>query len=176
MRLKCDQIFNQERLYFPQIPDFTVPHLKPLEPIVLQYKIRVDKASHTAPYAYDIAVPVDDPIRAEMSAILSAPHYIDQTREILAIDEQIALIVQAINRSKAKRDFWMNMALDPKGFVDRWVASQKRDLEVILGDTIGVEVEETRRKEFYVRALGEGVFALLQKQQYQQVAMQAPIQ
>ena len=147
--------------------------MKPLEPIVLQYKIRVDKVSHIAPYAYDIAVPVDDPIRAEMSAILSSPHYIHQTQEILQIDDQIALIVQAINHSKAKRDFWMNMALDPKGFVDRWVASQKRDLEVILGDTVGVEVEETRRKEFYERAMGEGVFALLQKQHHQQIA---PIQ
>lgn len=138
---------------------------------MLQYKIRVDKASHTAPYAYDIAVPIDDPIRAEMTAILASPHYAQQTREILAIDDQIAVIVQAINHSKAKRDFWMNMALDPKGFVDRWVASQKRDLEVILGDTVGVEIEETRRKAFYERAMGEGVLALLQKHQ-QQLAMQ----
>ncbi|KAF8430661.1 hypothetical protein BGX38DRAFT_1277863 [Terfezia claveryi] len=176
--VNCDAalraIFKQERLYFPQIPDLTVPHLQPLEPITLQYRIRVDKASHTAQYAYDVAVPIDDPIRAEMAAILASPHYAQQTREILAIDDQIAVIVQAINHSKAKRDFWMNLALDPKGFVDRWVASQKRDLEVILGDTVGVETEEARRHVFYERALGEGVLALLQKQQ-QQVAMQGQV-
>ena len=109
-----------------------------------------------------------------MAAILASPHYTQQTHEILAIDDQIAVIVQAINHSKAKRDFWMNLALDPKGFVDRWVASQKRDLEVILGDTVGVETEETRRHVFYERALGEGILALLQKQQ-QQVAMQGQV-
>ncbi|KAF8475695.1 hypothetical protein BDZ91DRAFT_673610 [Kalaharituber pfeilii] len=170
--INCDAalkaIFNQDRLYFPQIPDLTVAHLLPLEPIVLHYKIRVDKASHSAPYAYDIAVPIDDPIRAKMSAILPSHQYLTQTREILAIDDQIATIVQAINHSKAKRDFWMNMALDPKGFVDRWVASQKRDLEVILGENGGIEMEETRRKDFYERALGEGVLALLTKHQQMQ--------
>ena len=152
-------------------------HLQPLEPIVLHYRIRVDKASHQSQYVYDIAVPVDDPIRAEMSAILQSPHYAGQTREIVAIDDQIAVIVQAINHSKAKRDFWMNMALDPKGFVDRWIASQKRDLEVILGDAAGIELEETRRKGFYERALGEGVLALLQKQhQMAAIQGQAPMQ
>ncbi|KAI5789735.1 hypothetical protein DFH27DRAFT_571863 [Peziza echinospora] len=173
--INCDAplraIFNTDRLYFPQIPDLTVPHLQPLEPIVLQYRIRVDSAATTSPFVYDIAVPIDDPIRAKMSAILQSPQYSLQTREILGIDDQIATIVQAINHSKAKRDFWMNMALDPKGFVDRWVASQKRDLEVILGENGGVEAEESRRKGFYERALGEGVLALLTKQ-HQQMQMQ----
>jgi SWI/SNF-related matrix-associated actin-dependent regulator of chromatin subfamily D len=50
------------------------------------------------------------------------------------LDEQIALAVQAMQASKAKHDFFEAMARDPVGFTKRWVSSQRRDLEVILGE------------------------------------------
>lgn len=44
------------------------------------------------------------------------------------------MIVQAIGRSKAKHAFMAEMSRDPVSYVNKWVSSQKRDLEMIVGD------------------------------------------
>jgi SWI/SNF-related matrix-associated actin-dependent regulator of chromatin subfamily D len=38
---------------------------------------------------------------------------------------------------------------DPVGFLNKWVSSQSKDLEVVLGEGGGVNPEEARRSEFY---------------------------
>jgi len=61
------------------------------------------------------------------------------------------------------------MSVDPAGFVKRWVSSQKRDLDTLNGEGIGVGVEdeEMRRKEFFDK-VGENVYLLLSKQAQKQ--------
>jgi SWI/SNF-related matrix-associated actin-dependent regulator of chromatin subfamily D len=44
------------------------------------------------------------------------------------------VIVQAIHHHKAKHAFYTSFARDPVGFLRRWLASQQRDLSVILGE------------------------------------------
>jgi SWI/SNF-related matrix-associated actin-dependent regulator of chromatin subfamily D len=104
-----------------------------------------------------------------MVALLGSPAYAQGLREISAIDEQIAELVQEINHSKAKRDFWHAMSTDPAGFVKRWVSSQKRDLDTLNGESIGVGVEdeEIRRKDFFDK-VGENVYLLLSRQAQRQ--------
>ena len=36
--------------------------------------------------------------------------------------------------TKTKRDFLHSMAVDPVGFTNRWMKSQRKDLETILGE------------------------------------------
>lgn len=48
-----------------------------------------------------------------------------------------------ISQAKAKHDFFLSLARDPANFLRRWTGSQRRDLEVILGDEVG-EGEEWR--------------------------------
>lgn len=91
-----------------------------------------------------------DPLKAQMHAIMSDPSYPRTLKEIAAFDEQLALVVQAIAHSKAKHAFFSSMSKDPANFVQRWMSSQRRDLEVILGETSrGVDAdlpaEEFRR-------------------------------
>jgi len=42
--------------------------------------------------------------------------------------------MQAVAHSKAKHAFLSGMARDPVGFVKGWLSSQKRDLDIILGE------------------------------------------
>lgn len=156
------QIFGVERLFFPAISELTKSHIFPPDPITLNYTIRVDVASHTSPYVYDIVVPVDDPIRQKMQETLQSRTFVSSQAESQAIDKRIAVIIQAINRSKAKYDFWKAMSLDPAGFIQRWVGSQKRDLEMILGES-DVDHGEVRRAEFFER-MGENVHLLLKNE------------
>ena len=111
-------------------------HLLPLLPIKLPYTIRVDPEFHADPQptVYDIRVPLDDPLRSRLTALITDPGYPATLREIAALDDRLALLVQAVARAKAKHGFFTAMSKDPAAFVRRWTSSQKRDLEVILGE------------------------------------------
>jgi SWI/SNF-related matrix-associated actin-dependent regulator of chromatin subfamily D len=57
-------------------------------------------------------------------------------KEVASLDEQLAIIVQAVHVSKAKHEFLKSLSEDPATFVRNWLSSQKRDLEVILGEAM----------------------------------------
>lgn len=157
------QIFAKDRLHFPQIPELIVKHLQPLEPIKLQYKIHVEKESHNAPYCYDIAVPIDDPIRAKMTSVLQSQQYQMNIRELLHLDDQISAIVNGVSHSKTKRDFFLALARDPKGFLDRWIISATRDREVLEGEPASVDPEAMRRADFYEKTSVEYIQPMLNR-------------
>ncbi|KAJ5760197.1 hypothetical protein N7520_007353 [Penicillium odoratum] len=138
--VRCDQrlysIFGREQMFFPQIPEMIAPHTSPIDPIKLPYTIRVDEDFHKdpTPTIYDIQVAVEDPLRAKMMTLIQNPQYTSVMRQISTLDDQVALIVQALTNSRARHAFFTALSKDPANFVKRWVNSQRRDLESILGD------------------------------------------
>ncbi|RMJ28159.1 complex, subunit [Aspergillus sp. HF37] len=138
--VRCDhrlrKIFGRDQIFFPQIPDTVGPHTSPIDPIKLPYTIRVDEDFHRGPTptVYDIQVAVEDPLRSKMMALTQNPQYTAGMRQIAALDEQVALIVQALTHSRARHSFYTALSNDPVSFVRRWVSSQRRDLETILGE------------------------------------------
>ncbi|KAF9885500.1 SWI/SNF complex component snf12 [Aspergillus nanangensis] len=138
--VRCDHrlrsIFGRDQMFFPQIPESIGPHTSPLDPIKLPYTIRVDEDFHKdpTPTVYDIQVAVEDPLRAKMLALTQNPQYTTGLRQITAMDEQVALIIQALTHSRARHSFYTALSKDPATFVRRWINSQRRDLETILGE------------------------------------------
>lgn len=121
---------------------------------------RVDKDSHKSETAYDIEVEIDDPIRKKMQAILYEMQFHEK---ISVLDEKLVLAIQAINAAKAKRDFFTSFEYNPSEAINRWVASQSRDLQVILGDR-DIVAEDVRRSDFYNQPwINENVFLLLNR-------------
>lgn len=141
---RCDELLQnligRESGHIPQLNEYVTPHLKPLPPIKLPYTIRVDQEFHSAadapkPTVYDIRVSVDDPLRSKhLVPFIHNPSYAQTLREIHQLDESLAVLIQAVGDSKAKHTFLTSMANDPVGFVKNWLSSQKRDLEVIMGE------------------------------------------
>jgi SWI/SNF-related matrix-associated actin-dependent regulator of chromatin subfamily D len=144
------QVFGNDTVSFPHIPERLIPHLLPLDPIKLPYTIRVDPAYQTSPTPtiYDIRVTVDDPLQARMLAMTHNPAYPATLRQISQLDDQLAIIIQALAHSKAKHSFYKSMQGDPVNFVKRWMSSQKRDLEVILGEATRGGGEDGNAPEF----------------------------
>jgi len=68
-----------------------------------------------------------------MRSLIASPSHTTTLTSISRIDDRIALLVQAMTHEKAKHGFLSSMSSDPVGFVRRWVQSQQRDLEVVLG-------------------------------------------
>lgn len=131
-----------ESIQFNYVLDYVLPHLTPLPAITLPYTIRVDAAYINAspkpsPYTvYDITLLEDDPMRKTVADTLyHSNSSIETLTQLSKLDENIAVVVQAITHSKAKHAFYEAMAKDPVAFLKRWISSQKRDLEVILGES-----------------------------------------
>ncbi|KAJ5130748.1 uncharacterized protein N7515_006787 [Penicillium bovifimosum] len=153
-QVRCDHrlfsIFGREQMFFPQIPESVGPHTSPMEPIKLPYTIRVDEEFHAdaKPTVYDIQVAVEDPLRTKMMALTQNPAYTASLRQISSLDEQVALIVQALTHSRARHSFYTALSKDPANFVRRWINSQRRDLETILGEATRGGGEDGSGPEF----------------------------
>ncbi|KAL0261953.1 SWI/SNF and RSC complex subunit Ssr3 [Diplodia seriata] len=166
-KIRCDaqlkSLFeNRDFVPFPQIPQLIIPHLSQLPPYQLPYTIRVDKhyiapddgTTASQPTIYDVLVPLDDPLRIAMGRITTNPQMLNQ---IASLDESLALAVQAIQHSKAKHAFYTAFSTDPVNFVKRWISSQQRDLDVILGEATRGGGEDVASEEFR-RGGKEGVW------------------
>ncbi|KAK4205778.1 putative SWI/SNF complex 60 kDa subunit [Triangularia verruculosa] len=138
---RCDdylkKLIGRDMGIIGQLPEYITPHLRPLPPIKLPYTIRVDEEFHKnpTPTIYDITVPVDDPMRAKYLSFLHNPQQAGMLKEIARLDDQLATVCQALAESKARHTFFTSMANDPVGFVRSWLSSQKRDLDIILGES-----------------------------------------
>ncbi|KIW52864.1 hypothetical protein PV05_08477 [Exophiala xenobiotica] len=138
--IRCDdslrQIFGTDTIFFPQVPERIIPHLHPLPPIRLPYTIHVDEEFHKNPQKtiYDVQVMVEDPLRALMLKMTNSPENQARNREIAKINDEIAVLMQAIRHSKARWQFFTAFAKDPIEMTKKWIASQKKDLSIILGE------------------------------------------
>ncbi|PYH41494.1 PCI-domain-containing protein [Aspergillus saccharolyticus JOP 1030-1] len=152
--VRCDHrlrsIFGRDQMFFPQIPDSIGPHTSPIDPIKLPYTIRVDADYHNdpTPTVYDIQVALEDPLRSKMIALTQNPQYTAAMRQISTLDDQVALIVQALTHSRARHSFFTALSKDPATFLRRWVNSQRRDLETILGEATRGGGEDASGPEF----------------------------
>ncbi|KAF2116227.1 hypothetical protein BDV96DRAFT_573608 [Lophiotrema nucula] len=147
-KLTCDAklktLFNSDTFYFPQLPQLVKPHLTALPPVQLNYTIRVDKdyiapseesgVPASRPTVYDVQVALDDPLQPLVHDLLRPKNSVETLQHIHNIDDQLVLLMGAISQSKAKHAFFTSMSKDPVTFVKRWLSSQKRDLEVLLGE------------------------------------------
>jgi hypothetical protein len=123
--------------HIPLLNEYVAQHLSPLSPVSLEYTVRVDEEFHKEPQptVYDIQVAVEDPLRATLQPLLSNPQYAAMLRDVTSLDDQLARIVQAISLSKAKHTFFTSLQEDPTNFIRNWLSSQKRDLDVIMGES-----------------------------------------
>jgi SWI/SNF-related matrix-associated actin-dependent regulator of chromatin subfamily D len=96
--------------------------------------------------AFDVEVFVNDPIRDSLTKANTGNVVIN--KEIASLDEKICALIQTVNLSKLKRDFMNSFVKDPVVFIDQWVASQSRDLEIVLGDT-RLNKEEVRDSKLF---------------------------
>ena len=62
---------------------------------------------------------------------------------------QIAIAAQSIRSSRTKLDFLNAFAADPRAFVQTWLDSQSRDLDVVLGNEQGVREEDLKNSQFF---------------------------
>lgn len=128
------QIFKTETIFFPDLTMLVSPHLTALPPLSVPYTIRVDPTylKSPTPTIYTLRVRTPSPLLGLRATAKHQPPQI--LRQISVHDDNLATLMQALTHSKAKHAFLSELSRDPVGFMQRWIKSQKRDLEVILGE------------------------------------------
>lgn len=141
------ELFNLERLFFPDLPKLINKLLLPCDPIIINYNVRVDKALTRAPQYWDIEVFIDSPTRQVMLSVLRDLDAPDP--KIADLDASIASTVATIEQHLSRRAFFQSYAQDPVEFINAWLASQNSDMEVLMGEVKKASGEHARRAEFY---------------------------
>ncbi|CAE6479717.1 unnamed protein product [Rhizoctonia solani] len=154
-------ITNSEMFEFHHIPEIVTRHLVHPEPMVLNYELKLDPNNpNPPPKAFDIPIDVDDvALKAKLQEAYVAITQGDQT-EIQNLDEKTTQIISQITALSLKREFCKSYAANPQQFIHRWIASQSRDLDVILGQGgmagagnskpgVNLGDEDLRRSEFF---------------------------
>lgn len=150
---KLKALFRQETLNFTQIPELVNLYLQPLDPIVLHYQIKPNEPPPASPQAWDVEVKVEDTsLKSRMNQVILSTSA-DTAREIAKSDEEASILSQQIQNSVLKRTFLESFATDPADFINKWLASQSRDLESVLAagpsEGLSVREEELKRSEFF---------------------------
>ncbi|MBW0476182.1 hypothetical protein O181_015897 [Austropuccinia psidii MF-1] len=133
---------STDRIPFHQLSENIRKYLSTPEPALISFQVRVDEESHENRAEYfDIEFDIEDPAKLHLMNIKSAldngNHSI--SKEISNLDEQIADYVAKLREVKIRRDFYKSFTNDPVGFIERWLKSQGRDLEVLFGLDRGLE-------------------------------------
>lgn len=161
--IKCDeplrQLFGRNTVTFPEIMELITPHLLPKEPLVINYTIDTDVENNLGETVFDLTLEFDDDINAEIAKITK--HWFDNQEDIFKLDEHIALVIQQLNNTRLKREFFKQFAAHPSDFLAKWNSSQARDLKLLSGDR-GFNEEEVRKSSFYTdEFMGESAHLLL---------------
>ncbi|KAJ1300093.1 hypothetical protein OPQ81_002575 [Rhizoctonia solani] len=154
-------IANADMFDFHHIPEIVTRHLVHPEPVILNYELRLDaNTPNSTPKAFDIPIDVDDvALKAKLQEAYLAITQGDQT-EIQNLEEKTTQIISQINALSLKREFCKSYAANPQQFIQRWIASQSRDLDIILGQGgmagtgnakpgVNLGDEDLRRSEFF---------------------------
>ncbi|KAF8747632.1 TPR-like protein [Rhizoctonia solani] len=123
-------IANADMFDFHHIPDIVTRHLVQQEPIILNYELKY----------HNIVIDVDDvALKTKLQEAYTAITQGDQP-EIQNLEEK------PNQRLVPQREFCKSYAANPQQFIHRWIASQSRDLDVILGQG-GMAGTETPNQE-----------------------------
>lgn len=145
----CDpplrKIFGEEKLKFSLVPQKINPHLTAPQPIHLEHRIKLSGNSPAGNTCYDVLVDVPFTLQKELSTFLSD---LEKNKEIDAYDDTISTAIKKIHEHQRRRAFFLGFSQSPYDFLNALVASQDRDLKLVVDDSTR-DSEMERRSEFY---------------------------
>ncbi|KAI0270603.1 SWI/SNF complex subunit [Gloeopeniophorella convolvens] len=146
-------IFGADAVPFAFLPELVNRNLAPPDPVVIHYTINPSVPPPERPSAWDVELKLEDTVLKSKMQSVSLNSSQGTTRELTRLDDEIATLAQSLQSSVLKRQFLQSFAEDPSGFIQKWLASQSRDLDSILGsgpsEGATIRREDLSRSEFF---------------------------
>lgn len=147
--INCDaalqKVLGDERIKFASISARLKDHLSPPQPIHLNHRIRVSGSMPAGNACYDVSVNIPAPLLKEMNQFLTN---IEKHRDIDLYDDMIANTIRKINEHRRRRAYFLGFSHSPVDFINGLIASQSRDLKMVIGQN-SRNTEKERRSDFY---------------------------
>lgn len=124
-------------------------HMGPLDPLKIEYEVRLAGDVVDNQDCYDIHVNVSDMSMIESArkaGVFGLP--LSHSSEFEALNERHLQALERIAHHKKRRDFFEGFCGNPVQFINHLILSQTRDLKVLGGST-GRNPEEERHAMFY---------------------------
>ena len=134
-------------------------HVRPFKPIVVNYTVRVDKASTYGELVFDIEVPalstlpnkkrIDELGQDGLSLISELETFTNENRDKLdSYEREINLLKLQLNETANKYQFFEKLGQDPVPALQEYIESQANALKILSGDE-GFNEDTVRRAQFY---------------------------
>jgi SWI/SNF-related matrix-associated actin-dependent regulator of chromatin subfamily D len=147
--INCDpalqRILGDKSVRFASVSSRLNQHLSPPQPIHLEHRMKVSGPMPASNACYDVSVNVPPPLLKEMSAFLTN---LEKHRDIDLYDDLITSSIRKINEHLRRRAFFLGFSHSPVDFINGLIASQSRDLKMVVGQ-VGRNAEKERRSDFY---------------------------
>ena len=147
--INCDpplqKILKEERIKLASISGRLNPHLFAPQPVHLEHRMKLSGKMPASNACYDVGVNVPAPLLKEMSQFLTN---IEKHRDIDLYDDLITNSIRKINEHRRRRAYFLGFSQSPVDFINGLIASQSRDLKMVVGQA-SRNSEKERRSDFY---------------------------
>lgn len=134
-------------------------HIKPMKPIVVDYTVRVDKASTYGELVFDVEVPdlrtlqkkqrIDEIGQDGLNLVSELESFTKNYKNQLdTYEREISLLHLQLNETANKYQFFHKLGENPVPALEDYIASQSNALKILSGDE-GFNEDTVRRAEFY---------------------------
>jgi len=151
--IKCDPrlkaLSGLDILMFQQLPELIDRNIMPPDPFLLPYTISVEAGNDAGFRCFDLELELDDGAYKGLIVGTLSKMASNHAANLALIDDEIAQGAQAIRTAKLKQEFYQSLAENPKAFVNRWLESQSKDLDILLGNEHGIREEDLKNADFF---------------------------
>lgn len=134
-------------------------HIKPLKPIVVNYIVRVDKASTYGELVFDVEVPdlstlqkkqrIDELGQDGLNLVSELENFTkDHKNQLDTYEKEISLLQLQLNATANKYQFFQKLGENPVPALEDYIASQSNAMKILSGDE-GFNEDTVRRSQFY---------------------------
>ncbi|SGZ49601.1 CIC11C00000004711 [Sungouiella intermedia] len=155
--VQCDDILKAllkvDHFKFKDLYKHTQPHLRPRNPVVLEYEVDTTKSTTLGDVVLDIPVELPVSITKIQKEILeenkSAFESMSESDEhIQFLNQRISLGIATLQNINARELFYRELSEDPVKFLKLWLESQAETLKALKSEE-GYNEEMVRRSEYF---------------------------
>lgn len=155
--VQCDDILRGllkvDSFKFKDLYQLIQPHLRPRQPIVLDYEVDTTRSTTLGDVVIDIPVELPLSMRSLEKEIIEenkrAFESMSKSDELIQyINQRISLGIVALQSANSREQFYRELSEDPVVFIKRWLESQSETLKALKSEE-GFNEEEVRKAQYF---------------------------
>lgn len=155
--IPCDEVLKEllevDAFKFRDLYKLIQSHLRPREPIIIDYEVITTKSTTLGDVVLDIPIELPSAMSVAYKKILAEnkatfENMAKSDERIQYLNSKIALGISALQSVNARELFYHELSEDPVNFIKAWLESQAETLKALKSEE-GYNEETVRRAEFF---------------------------